>query len=59
MRKKQYKYYFTHKSDYSTENIIKYLKKYINDPVNIEMNYTYDSKFCLWAIKRGFAQYFE
>ena len=59
LRKKQYKYYFTHKSDYSTENIIKYLKKYINDPVNIEMNYTYDSKFCLWAIKRGFAQYFE
>ena len=43
--------------------IIKKLKEcfqgYIKQPLNLEMNYTYDSKFCLWAIKRGFGKYFE
>ena len=27
--------------------------------LNLEMNYTYDFKFCLWAIKTGFGKYFE
>ena len=42
----------------SLEKIKKYLAKNINQQLNLEMKYTYDSKFCLWAIKFGFASYF-
>ena len=42
----------------SLEKIKKYLAKNINQQLNLEMKYTYDSKFCLWAIKYGFANYF-
>ena len=36
-----------------------FYKTYIKKTLNLEMSYTYDSQFCLWAIKKGFADYFE
>lgn len=36
-----------------------YFKTYINQQLNLEMNYTFDSQFCLWAIKKDFAKYFD
>lgn len=42
----------------SFEDIKGYLKDYIKEKLNLGMNYTHDSDFCLWAIKNGFAQYF-
>ena len=44
--------------DYSLQKIKEYLKHYIRQDINLEMNYIYDSQFCLWAIKNGFAEYF-
>ena len=40
------------------EKIEEYLKKYIKEDIDLEMNYTFDSKFCLWAIKNNFGKYF-
>ena len=42
----------------SLDNLKKYLKKYIKQKLNLEMMYTYDSKFCLWAIKNNYEKYF-
>ena len=42
----------------SFEAIKGYLRDCIKQKLNLEMNYTHDSNFCLWAIKNGFAQYF-
>ena len=36
-----------------------YFKTYINQQLNLEMNYTFDSQFCLWAIKKDFSKYFD
>ena len=36
-----------------------YFRAYINQKLNLEMNYTFDSQFCLWAIKKEFAKYFD
>ena len=41
------------------EKIEEYLKKYIKKDLNLEMNYTFDPKFCLWAIKNNFGKYFD
>ena len=40
------------------EKIKEYLRKFIKGDLNLEMNYTYDSKFCLWAIKKKLGKYF-
>ncbi len=36
-----------------------YIRENINEKINLEMNYVYDNKFCLWAIKNGFEKYFH
>ena len=41
------------------DKIKEYFKAFISKDLNLEMNYTYDSKFCLWAIKNEFGKYFE
>ena len=42
-----------------TINTLKeYITNYIEKPLNLEMNYTQEPLFCLWAIKNGFAKYF-
>ena len=46
-------------NEISFDKIKEYLKAFISKDLNLEMNYTYDSKFCLWAIKNGFGKYFE
>ena len=47
------------KNRYSIKKLKECFQDYIKKPLNLEMNYTYDSKFCLWAIKKGFGKYFE
>ena len=40
---------------------IQYIKQLLKDfviNINLEMNYTYDGNFCLWAIENGFEEYF-
>ena len=46
------------KEKYSLEKIKSYLSKYIKGPLNLDMKYTYDSRFCHWAIKHGFGNYY-
>ena len=41
------------------KNLKIYFKKFIKKKINLEMNYTYDSQFCLWAIKNEFGIYFD
>ena len=50
---------FKRDENYSLKKIKEYLKYYIKKDLNLEMNCTYDSQFCLWAIKNGFAEYFD
>ena len=45
--------------DSTLEKIKEYLKDYIKEDLNMEMEYTYDSKFCLWAIKNDYGKYFD
>ena len=52
---KESKYYAC---ECTLEKIKEYLKKFIKGDLNLEMNYTYDSKFCLWAIKKKLGKYF-
>ena len=47
------------KNQYTIQRLKECLQNYIKNPLNLEMNYTYDSKFCLWAIKNEFGNYFE
>ena len=49
--------FYTNKA--TLEKIEGYLKKYINEDLNLEMNYTFDAQFCLWAIKNNFGKYFD
>ena len=46
------------KDDTSIDKLKEYLSKYITGKLNLEMSYTYDSKFCLWAIINEFGDYF-
>lgn len=46
------------KNQYTIQRLKECLQNYIKNPLNLEMNYTYDSKFCLWAIKNEFGNYF-
>ena len=41
------------------KELMNYYKEYIKEEMNLEMNFVYDSKFCLWAIKNGFKKYFD
>ena len=41
------------KNRYTIKKLKECFQGYIKQPLNLEMNYTYDSKFCLWAIKKG------
>ena len=52
--------YFNNKSLYSIDNLKKifFFVFQKNKVINLEMNYVYDHKFCLWAIKNGFGDYF-
>ena len=47
------------KNQYTIQRLKECLQNYIKNPLNLEMNYTYDSKSCLWAIKKEFVNYFE
>ena len=49
--------YKAYKSKFEIENIKNFLKDLTSD-INLEMNYTYDENFCLWAIKNGYDEYF-
>ena len=46
-------------NDSELKNLKLYFKKFIKKKINLEMNYTYDSQFCLWAIKNEFGIYFD
>ncbi len=41
------------------EKVKEYITTNIKKKLNLEMIYTYDSQFCLWAIKNGFDEYFN
>ena len=40
----------------SLDNLKRYFRENIKLKLNLEMNYTYDAKFCLWAIKNKFVE---
>ena len=42
----------------SSDSLKRYFRENIKLKLNLEMNFTYDAKFCLWAIKNKFGEYF-
>ena len=49
---------YNNKDEISLESLKEYFKNNIKKKLNLEMNFIYDTKFCLWAIKSEFGGYF-
>jgi hypothetical protein len=47
------------KDEITLEKVKKYIIDNIKGKLNLEMIYTHDAQFCLWAIKNGFSEYFN